>query len=71
MMMIHDFGGTVGFSVALSSNGSTLAVGSPFDEVEKGATLVFVLFNNNGTPCEQLGTKSVGQGSVHPARQGN
>ena len=72
MMMIHDFGGTLGFSVALSSNGSTLAVGSPFDEDGKGATWVFVLVNKGTTTSyEQLGTKLVGNGWVYPARQGN
>ncbi len=72
-MMICEFGGTSGWSVSLSSNGSTLAIGSPIDEAEKGATWIFVSFNTNGTTTsyEQLGTKLVGNGWEHRARQGN
>ena len=68
-MMIHDLGGTLGWSVSLSWNGSTLAVGSSFDQAEKGAAWIFILFN--GTTYEQLGTKLVGNGWEYPARQGN
>lgn len=58
-----------GWSVSLSSDGSTLAVGSPFDSEETGATWIFILNESLGS-YSQLGEKIVGNGSVSPARQG-
>lgn len=59
-----------GWSVSLSSDGGILAVGSPFESDDMGATWIFVSNSATGT-YDQLGTKLVGNGSVFPARQGN
>jgi len=47
------------FSVSLSSNGNTLAVGGPYDNSSLGATWVFV---RSGSTWTQQGAKLVGSG---------
>lgn len=58
-----------GFSVSLSSDGQILAVGSPFDSNEIGATWIYISNSSIGT-YSQSGSKLVGSGSLFPARQG-
>lgn len=47
----------LGFSVSLSLDASTLAVGDPLDNNATGATWIFIL---NGSTYQQLGNKLVG-----------
>ena len=56
-----------GTSVALSADGSTLAVGGPLDNRHAGATWVFV---RSGTSWGQQGPKLVGSGALGSSDQG-
>ncbi|GAB2689471.1 hypothetical protein GCM10011495_31210 [Hymenobacter frigidus] len=56
-----------GASLALSADGSTLAVGGPLDNRHAGATWVFV---RSGTSWGQQGPKLVGSGALGSADQG-
>lgn len=57
-----------GWSVSLSSNGSLLAVGGPFDNDKVGATWVF---KYNGSNYSKLGSKLIGTGYWRYNLQGN
>jgi hypothetical protein len=56
-----------GYSVALSGDGATLAVGGKEDNSQQGAAWVFTL---SGVQWSQQGAKLVGSGNVGAARQG-
>jgi hypothetical protein len=60
-------GAQQGYYVALSADGTTLAVGAPFDNNSSGATWVFA---RSGTTWSQQGPKLVGTGAVGNAQQG-
>ena len=53
-------GDNSGWSVSLSSDGRTLAVGGPYDDSDRGATWIFVF---DGSTYQQLGDKRLPQGS--------
>lgn len=53
--------------MSISSNGSVLAVGGPYDNGEVGATWIFLY---NGSTYQQLGQKLVGTGSSLISVQG-
>jgi hypothetical protein len=57
-----------GWSVALSANGNTAAIGGPNDNTLKGAVWIFT--RNSGVWSQQ-GNKIVGTGSVGSSRQGS
>lgn len=57
-----------GVSVALSSDGNTLAVGGPLDNGGNGAVWIFV---RSGTTWVQQGPKLFGTGAAGTAAQGN
>ncbi|TAE71627.1 MAG: hypothetical protein EAY68_01820, partial [Bacteroidetes bacterium] len=57
-----------GFSVAISADGNTAAVGGPRDNSEQGAVWIYI---RNGNTWTQQGTKLVGTGSVGAAWQGS
>jgi hypothetical protein len=59
--------GGQGYSVALSNDGTTLAIGSYADNSYSGATWVFT---RSGTTWTQQGSKLVGTGATGAARQG-
>jgi hypothetical protein len=59
--------GGQGYSVALSNDGTTLAIGSYADNSYAGATWVFT---RSGTTWTQQGSKLVGTGATGAARQG-
>lgn len=52
-----------GSSVALSSDGNTLAVGGPGDNGSRGATWIFV---RSGSTWSQQGSKLIGTGTINP-----
>ena len=56
-----------GWSVSLSSDGNTLAVGGPSDDTSVGATWIFT---RSGTIWSQQGNKLVGSNSIGMANQG-
>jgi len=53
-------GANQGWSVSISADGETIAVGGSEDNIGKGATWIF---KNNGTEWDQQGSKLVGTGS--------
>jgi hypothetical protein len=57
----------LGRSIALSSDGNTLAVGGPYDNGNTGAVWVFTRSNGSWSP---QGPKLVGSGAVGAAQQG-
>ena len=57
-----------GWSVALSANGNTAAIGGPNDNTLKGAVWIFI--RNSGVWSQQ-GNKLVGTGATGTARQGS
>jgi len=56
-----------GYSVALSADGNTMAVGGPLDNSGEGAVWVFI---RTGTMWTQQGSKLVGTGAANGASQG-
>lgn len=70
-LVANDPAGTArqGFSVSLSANGNTLAVGGFTDNSNQGAAWIFI---RSGAPVSwsQQGTKLVGNDAVGAARQG-
>lgn len=58
----------LGTSVSLSSNGSILSVGGPYDGVSVGAAWIF---KHDGSTYHQVGSKLIGQDISGPySRQG-
>lgn len=57
-----------GFSVSLSGDGNTLAIGGPADNSSVGATWIFT---RSGSVWTQQGNKLVGTGSAAPSSQGS
>lgn len=57
----------LGFSVAISADGETIAAGGPTDDTNIGA--VWVFYNNGGT-WWQFNTKIVGSGNTGESKQG-
>jgi hypothetical protein len=63
---------TQGYSVSLSSDGNTLAVGGHFDNSYAGATWIFTRNSNSSSSMwSQQGSKLVGTGAVGSAHQGS
>ncbi|HTW99791.1 MAG TPA: hypothetical protein VMD59_13495, partial [Acidimicrobiales bacterium] len=56
-----------GYSVAISADGNTVAVGGPYDNSDTGAVWIFT---RSGTTWTQQGSKLVGTGAVGHAYQG-
>lgn len=61
---VHDF---TGVSVSLSSDGSVLAVGGPWDNGANGATWIF---RRDGSTFQRVGKKIVGKGTEGFANTG-
>jgi hypothetical protein len=57
-----------GFTVSLSADGNTAAIGGPNDNIQKGAVWIFT--RSSGVWSQQ-GNKLIGTGSVGTARQGS
>lgn len=57
-----------GFSISLSSDGKTLAVGGNEDNSQKGATWIYTITGNSWS---QVGNKLVGTGAIGNANQGS
>ena len=58
----------VGFSISLSDNGNTVAVGGPWDNNSKGAAWIFIRASDSS--WRQQGSKLVGSNGIHYAHQG-